>query len=62
MGPPYQKTRRLLHGYVSREMPYSGLLEKCPVISLYDATVTEDGGYGITVRRREQYFTFDADV
>jgi ribosomal protein S14 len=62
MGLSYQKTRRLLNGYVSRGTPYSGLLEKCPAISLYDATVTEDGGCGVTVRRREQYFTFDNEV
>ena len=62
MGLSYQKTRRLLNGYVSRGTPYSGLLEKCPAISLYDATVTESDGGGVTVRRREQYFTFDAEV
>ena len=62
MGLPYQKTRRLLHGYVSRGIPYSGLLAKCPAVSLYDATVTEDGDYGTTIRRREQFFTFDIEV
>ncbi|MDI6867753.1 hypothetical protein [Methanoculleus sp.] len=62
LGLSYQKTRRILNGYTSRGTPYSGLLEKCPAISLYDATVTEDGGAGVTVRRREQYFTFDAEV
>ena len=62
LGLSYYQTRRLLIGYVSRGTPYSGLLEKCPAISLYDATVTEDGGCGVTVRRREQYFTFDAEV
>lgn len=43
-------------------MPYSGLLEKCPANTFYDATVTEDGGYGVKVRRREQYSTFDREV
>ena len=62
LGLSYYQTRRLLNGYVSRGTPYSGLLEKCPAISLYDATVTEDGGCGVTVRRREQYFTFDGEV
>ena len=62
LGLSYYQTRRLLNGYVSRGTPYSGLLEKCPAISLYDATVTEDGGCGVTVRRREQYFTFDHEV
>ncbi len=62
LGLSYQKTRRILQGYVSRGTTYSGLLEKCPAISLYDASVTEDGGAGITVRRREQFFTFDNEV
>jgi len=62
LGLSYYQTRRLLNGYVSRGTPYSGLLEKCPAISLYDATVTEGGDYGVTVRRREQYFTFDREV
>ena len=62
LGLSYYQTRRLLNGYVSRGTLYSGLLEKCPAISLYDATVTEDGEYGVTIRRREQYFTFDAEV
>ncbi|MCK8519277.1 hypothetical protein M0C91_09800 [Methanoculleus sp. 7T] len=39
-----------------------GLPEKCPAISLDDAGVTEDGGCGVTVRRREQYFMFDREV
>jgi len=46
LGLSYYQTRRLLNGYTSRGTPYSGLLEKCPAISLYDATVTEDGGAG----------------
>jgi len=62
LGLSYQKTRRILNGYTSRGTPYSGLLEKCPAISLYDATVTEEGGAGVTVRRREQFFTFDIEV
>jgi hypothetical protein len=62
LGLSYYQTRRLLNGYVSRGTPYSGLLEKCPAISLYDATVTESDDGGITVRRREQYFTFDHEV
>ncbi len=61
LGLSYYQTRRLLNGYVSRGgTPYSGLLEKCPAISLYDATVTQsDDGGGVMIRRREQYFTFD---
>ena len=62
LGLSYYQTRRLLNGYVSRGTPYSGLLEKCPAISLYDATVTQSDDGGVTVRRREQYFTFDVGV
>ncbi|KAF5049863.1 hypothetical protein DSECCO2_435360 [anaerobic digester metagenome] len=62
LGLSYYQTRRLLNGYVSRGTPYSGLLEKCPAISLYDATVTQSDDGGVTVRRREQYFTFDHEV
>jgi len=35
---------------------------KCPAVSLFDAAVTEGGDYGTTVRRREQFFTFDIEV
>jgi hypothetical protein len=62
LGLSYHQTRRLLHGYNNSRAAYAGLLEKCPAISLYDATVTEGGEYGVTVRRREQYFTFDPEV
>ncbi|MCK8519070.1 hypothetical protein [Methanoculleus sp. 7T] len=62
LGLSYYQTRRILQGYVSRGTTYSGLLEKCPAISLYDASVTEDSGAGVTVRRREQFFTFDNEV
>ena len=62
LGLSYYQTRRLLHGYNNSRATYAGLLEKCPAISLYDATVSEGGEYGVTVRRREQYFTFDAEV
>ena len=46
LGLSYYQTRRLLNGYTSRGTPYSGLLEKCPAIGLYGASVTEDGGAG----------------
>ena len=62
LGLSYHQTRRLLHGYNNSRAAYAGLLEKCPAISLYDATVSEGGEYGVTIRRREQYFTFDAEV
>jgi len=62
MGLSYQKTRRILHGYTSRGTVYAGLLEKCPAISLYDASVSENTPEGETIHRREQYFTFDLEV
>ncbi|WOX56778.1 hypothetical protein [Methanoculleus receptaculi] len=62
MGLPYQKTRRILHGYTSRGTVYAGLLAKCPAVSLYDASVSETMPDGETVRRREQHFTFDPEV
>jgi len=62
LGLSYYQTRRLLQGYTSRGTPYSGLLEKCPAISLFDATVTENTDDRVTVRRREQYFTFNTEV
>jgi hypothetical protein len=62
MGLSYQKTRRILHGYTSRGTVYAGLLEKCPAISFFDASVIENTAEGNTIHRREQYFTFDLEV
>ena len=62
MGLSYQKTRRILHGYTSRGTVYAGLLEKCPAVSLFDASVSESTPDGSSVRRREQHFTFDPEV
>ena len=62
MGLSYQKTRRILHGYTSRGTVYAGLLEKCPAISFFDASVIENTPEGNTIHRREQYFTFDLEV
>jgi len=61
LGFSYQQTYRILHGYVSRGTTYSGLLEKCPAVSFFDTTVTEDGE-GYAVRRREHLFSFDRVV
>ncbi|TAJ43872.1 hypothetical protein [Methanofollis fontis] len=61
LGLSYHQTRRILHGYASRGMTYSGLLEKCPAVSYFDTTVTEDGP-GQVVRRREHLFSFDPVV
>ena len=61
LGLSYQQTYRILHGYASRGMTYSGLLEKCPAISYLDTMVTEDGE-GYAVRRREHLFLFDRET
>ncbi len=62
MGLSYQKTRRILHGYTSRGTVYAGLLEKCPAIGFFDASVIENSQEGNTIHRREHYFTFDREV
>ena len=61
LGLSYQQTYRILHGYASRGMTYSGLLEKCPAISYLDTTITEDCE-GYAVRRREHLFLFDRET
>ncbi|WP_067051944.1 hypothetical protein [Methanofollis ethanolicus] len=61
LGLSYQQTYRILHGYASRGMTYSGLLEKCPAISYLDTMVTEDCE-GYAVRRREHLFLFDRET
>ncbi|MBP2145460.1 hypothetical protein J2129_000914 [Methanofollis sp. W23] len=61
LGLSYHQTYRILHGYVSRGTTYSGLLEKCPAVSYFDTTVTEDAE-GYAVRRREHLFSFDLRV
>ncbi|TAJ44994.1 hypothetical protein [Methanofollis fontis] len=61
LGLSYHQTYRILNGYTSRGTTYSGLLEKCPAVSYFDTTVTEDGP-GQVVRRREHLFSFDPAV
>ncbi|WP_298669284.1 hypothetical protein [uncultured Methanofollis sp.] len=61
LGLSYQQTYRILHGYASRGMTYSGLLEKCPAVSYLDTMVTEDCE-GYAVRRREHLFLFDRET
>jgi hypothetical protein len=61
LGLSYHQTYRILHGYVSRGTTYSGLLEKCPAVSYFDTTVTEDCE-GYAVRRREHLFSFDMEM
>jgi hypothetical protein len=61
LGLSYHQTYRILHGYESRGTTYSGLLEKCPAVSYFDTTITEDGS-GQVIRRREHLFSFDRGV
>uniref|UniRef100_UPI0037424640 hypothetical protein n=1 Tax=Methanofollis aquaemaris TaxID=126734 RepID=UPI0037424640 len=61
LGLSYQKTYRLLHGYSNNKTTYTGILDKCPAVSLIDATVAEER-YGIEMKRREHYFSFDYRV
>jgi len=58
-GLSYHQVRRILQGYTARGMTYCGLLEKCPAISVVDATVIDEST-GTTVRRHESHFQFDA--
>ena len=58
-GLSYHQVRRILQGYTTRGTTYCGLLEKCPAISMVDATVT-DNSAETTIRRHESHFQFDA--
>jgi len=59
MGLSYYQIRRIMHGYAARGMTYCGLLEKCPALSVVDATVIETID-GVTVRQHENQYFFDA--
>ncbi|GAB7016678.1 hypothetical protein [Methanogenium cariaci] len=61
LGFSYQPTYRLLHGYTNSRATYTGILDKCPAVSLIDATVAEVLG-GMEIKRREKYFSFDAAI
>jgi len=58
LGLSYHQTYRLLHGYSNSRASYLGILDKCPAISLIDATVVEDIE-GTEAKRRQHYFSFD---
>ncbi len=52
---------KLIHGYQSYGKSYSGLLEKCPAISVLDRTESRgDGGY--TTHRRSKVYLWDAGL
>ncbi len=61
LGFSYQPTYRLLHGYTSKKAVYTGILDKCPAVSLIDATVAEMLGE-MEIKRREKYFSFDMAI
>ncbi len=61
LGLSYHQTYRLLHGYTNSKATYTGILDKCPAVSLIDATVVEEL-YGLELKRREQYFSFDYEI
>jgi len=51
---------KCIHGYASRGISYSGLLEKCPAIAYCDRTVvTDERDGGLSMRRRTNAYTFD---
>jgi hypothetical protein len=58
LGLSYHQTYRLLHGYTNSRATYTGLLDKCPALSPIDATVADEH-FGIEMKRREHYFSFD---
>lgn len=59
-GLSYHQVRRILQGYTTRGTVYCGLLEKCPAISMVDATIIDEST-GTTIRRHESHFQFDAE-
>jgi len=52
-------TNKLLHGYRSYGKSYSGLLEKCPAISVLDRTESRGDG-GCTTHRRSKAYLWDS--
>jgi len=60
-GLSYHQVRRILQGYTAKGTTYCGLLEKCPAVSVVDATVLDEST-GIVVRRHELHFQFDAEA
>ena len=53
---------KILKGYTSRGRNYSGLLEKCPALSVTDRTVMAEDERGLWVRRRTDAFCWDAEL
>ncbi|MCX6700002.1 MAG: hypothetical protein NTV68_08755, partial [Methanomicrobiales archaeon] len=62
-GLSYHAIYKLMHGYDSRGVTYSGLLEKCPFISYSDRTVVcEEEFSRVSMMRRANAYTFDQDL
>jgi hypothetical protein len=57
-GLAHSTIHKLLNGYLSRGVTYSGLLEKCPAVSFLDRTITT-GADGGTTQRRVRVYTWD---
>jgi hypothetical protein len=53
---------KMLHGSVSHGYQYSGLLEKCPAISVCDRTVVTDEGGITAAHRRAKAYAWDSLV
>ena len=58
-GGSYISIYRALKGYDSRGKNYTGLLEKCPALSVTDRSVTISEEQGNSVRRRTDAFLWD---
>ncbi len=58
----YNAIYQVLHGYKSRGLTYSGLLDKCPAISFIDRTVVMDEETGRSVRRRTHAYQFNREM
>ncbi len=58
----YNVVYRILHGYMSRGVEYTGLLEKCPAISFTDRTVVITEETGRSVKRRTHAYQFDQEL
>ncbi len=61
LGLSYYQTRRLLQGYTNNKGTYTGILDKCPAISLIDAMVAEQL-CGMEIKRRVHYYSFDVSI
>ncbi|MCX6697158.1 MAG: hypothetical protein NTV84_06300, partial [Methanoregula sp.] len=54
---------KLIHGYTTRGITHTGLLEKCPAIAYTDRTVVIDNEFSTgSTRRRTNAYTFDPEI